>query len=348
MQLWVDGILIVVLAMVFDRYVGDPSNTYHPLRWMGNILQAIDNRVKSRKSYRAVLMGFLSYVFVLLLFGGVALLVTGGIRHFLGGWCGFELLGWSMSVGELLWIVVSAYILKITFALFAFRRFCAPIEDDLRNGDLDAAADKTQMMVNRKMRGMDLPHITSSCCETISENLVDSVLSPLLYCGVFGLPGAIAFRCANLMDAMWGRLNEKYKDIGHFPARWDDVLGYIPSRLAPWFVGIAAWFMRFRSGRSAVKVAIKEHRMTPSPNSGWPMTATAAAMGIAFEKEGVYVMNEGCPLPTVDDVRRCYHLIELTSVIFMIVITLPLAAFLGTHIQIIFEDFIYGIIGVLI
>lgn len=347
MPIWFDGILIVLLALLFDRFVGDPSNKYHPLRWMGNILQAIDNRVSKRKSYRAVLMGFLSYLFVLILFGGVAILITGGIRYFLGDWVPIDLSYLHLTVGELIWIVVSAYLLKITFALFAFRRFCAPIEKDLENGDLDAAADKTQMMVNRKMRGMDLPHITSSCCETISENLVDSVLSPLMYCGVFGLPGAIAFRCANLMDAMWGRLNEKYKDIGHFPARWDDVLGYIPSRLAPWFVGIAAWFMRFKSGKSAVKVAIKEHTMTPSPNSGWPMTATAAAMGIAFEKEGVYIMNEGCPLPTIEDVSKCYHLIELTSVIFMIVITLPLTAVLGIHIQVIFENFVYNLIGAL-
>lgn len=346
MQLWIDAVLIAVLAMVFDRYLGDPSNKYHPLRWMGNLLMAIDNRVKKRQSYRAVLMGFLSYLFVFIVFGGVAILITGGVRHFLGGVGSFDVAGIGCSVGEIVWILVTAYLTKITFALFAFRKFCAPIEVDLENGDLEAAADKTQMMVNRKMKGMDLPHITSSCCETISENLVDSVLSPLMYFGLLGLPGAVAFRCANLMDAMWGRLNEKYKDIGHFPARWDDVLGFIPSRLAPFFVGFAGLFMRFENRKSAVKAAIAEHKKTPSPNSGWPMTATAAAMGISFEKEGVYVMGEG-PLPTIKDIRRCYHLIELTSIIFMIVVTLPLVALLGIHVQIIFEDFIYGLIGVI-
>lgn len=344
MEYWIDGILIIILAMLIDRYIGDPSNKYHPLRWMGNILQAIDDRLKKRKSYRAVLLGFLSYLFVVLLFGGVALVITGGIRHFLGDWVGFDIFGLHVSVGELIWVLVSAYFVKITFALFAFRRFCDPIEDDLRRGDLEAAADKTQMMVNRRMKGMDLPHITSSCCETISENLVDSVLSPLLYYGIFGLPGAVAFRCANLMDAMWGRLNDKYKDLGHFPARWDDVLGFIPSRLSPFFIGFAAWLMGMRSGRSAVRAAMAEHKKTPSPNSGWPMTATAAAMGVSFEKEGVYVMGEG-PLPSIDDISRCYHLIELTSIIFMVAVTFVLSAFIGVHVQVIFEDFIYGLKG---
>ena len=345
MQLWADAVLIAVLALVIDRCLGDLSNKYHPLRWMGNLLNAIDNRVKRRQSKTAVLMGFLSYLFVLLLFGGIALLVTGGIRILMGDAYPFDVLGVDLSVGELLWIFATAYLTKLSFALFAFRRFCRPIEDDLRNGDTEAAAAKTQMMVNRKMAGMDLPHITSSCCETISENLVDSVVSPLMYFGIFGLPGAVAFRCANLMDAMWGRLNEKYKDIGHFPARWDDVLGFVPSRLSPLFIGFAAWLMRFRSGRSAVKAAMKEHRKTPSPNSGWPMTATAAAMGISFEKEGVYVMGEG-PLPSIDDIARCYRLIELTAVVFMIILVFPLSAFLGIHIQVIFEDALIGLFGV--
>ena len=346
MQLWADAVLIAVLALVIDRCLGDPSNKYHPLRWMGNLLNAIDNRVKRRQSKTAVLMGFLSYLFVLLLFGGIALLVTGGIRILAGDAYPFDVLGVDLSVGELLWIFATAYLTKLSFALFAFRRFCRPIEDDLRNGDTEAAAAKTQMMVNRKMAGMDLPHITSSCCETISENLVDSVISPLMYFGIFGLPGAVAFRCANLMDAMWGRLNEKYKDIGHFPARWDDVLGFIPSRLSPLFVGFAAWIMRLKNRRPAMRAAIEEHTKTPSPNSGWPMTATAAAMGVSFEKEGVYVMGEG-PLPTIEDIGRCYRLIEATSVLFLLIIAVPLLMFLGIHVQIIFEDFIYRIIGVL-
>ena len=346
MQLWADAVLIAILAMLIDRYVGDPSNTFHPLRWMGNVLQAIDDRVKRRQSKTAVLMGFLSYLFVLLLFGGIALLVTGGGRILLRDFYTFEIAGIWCSVGEILWIVVTAYLTKITFALFAFRRFCKPIEEDLRNGDTEAAAAKTQMMVNRKMAGMDEPHITSSCCETISENLVDSAVSPLMYLGIFGLPGAVAFRCANLMDAMWGRLNEKYKDIGHFPARWDDVLGFIPSRLSPLFVGFAAWVMRIKGRRPAMRAARAEHTKTPSPNSGWPMTATAAAMGVSFEKEGVYVMGEG-PLPSIDDIGRCYRLIEVTAVLFTIIVTVPLLALLGIHVQIIFEDFIYRTIGVI-
>ncbi|MGI6009484.1 MAG: adenosylcobinamide-phosphate synthase CbiB, partial [Methanomethylophilus sp.] len=257
----------------------------------------------------------------------------------------FEVFGVSSNLGEILWIIVSALFLKVTFALFAFRKFCKPIQDDLREGRLDDAADKTQMMVNRKTRGMDEAHISSSCCETISENLVDSVISPLFYYGIFGLPGAIAFRCSNMMDAMWGRRTEQYNKLGHFPARLDDVLGFIPSRLSPLFVELAAWCMRIKGRKSAIRAALKEHKKTPSPNSGWPMTASAAALGVSFEKEGVYVMGEG-PLPSIDDISRCYHLIELTSILFTIILVFPLCALLGVQVQVIVEDFILGLLGV--
>ncbi len=339
-----DAVLIAVFAFLIDRYVGDVPNRYHPLRWMGNLLDSIDRRISDRTSGWNTLIGFLSYVLVLLVFGGAAIAITMAVRYGMGDLAEFDLLGISCSVGELVWVAVSALFLKVTFALFAFRRFCAPIADDLRKGDLDAAADKTQMMVNRKTRGMDLPHLTSSCCETVSENLVDSVVSPLFYFGLLGLPGAIAFRCSNLMDAMWGHINDKYRVLGHFPARLDDVLGYIPSRLAPFFVGFAAKLMRLRSGRSAVAAALAEHRKTPSPNSGWPMTAVAAAMGVSFDKEGVYVMGEG-PLPSIDDIRRCCRLVEVTSTVFLLAVSIPLCALLGIHVQIFFEDLIYGILG---
>lgn len=345
MELWADGILIVIVAMLIDRYIGDVPNKYHPLRWMGNLLDAVDRRIHNRTSNWCTLYGFLGYLLILLLFGGIALTITAALRYGLEDVLEFEVFGVSSNLGEILWIIVSALFLKVTFALFAFRKFCKPIQDDLREGRLDDAADKTQMMVNRKTRGMDEAHISSSCCETISENLVDSVISPLFYYGIFGLPGAIAFRCSNMMDAMWGRRTEQYNKLGHFPARLDDVLGFIPSRLSPLFVELAAWCMRIKGRKSAIRAALKEHKKTPSPNSGWPMTASAAALGVSFEKEGVYVMGEG-PLPSIDDISRCYHLIELTSILFTIILVFPLCALLGVQVQVIVEDFILGLLGV--
>ena len=335
MQLWVDAVLIVVLALLIDRFIGEVPNSIHPLRWMGNLLGAIDRRIKNRGTRMTSVFGFLSYLLVFILFSGIGLFLTTLCRYYVS-----DLV--SPEVGEVLWIVVTAFIFKISFAIFSFRKHCDPIRKDLDEGRVEDAAAKVQMIVSRNTKGMDAEHIASSCCETVSENLVDSVYSPVLYFGLFGIPGAVMFRCANLMDAMWGYLNEKYGRLGFFPAKFDDVLGFITSRVSPYFVALAGMIMHM-DWRAAVPAAKAEHTKTPSPNSGWSMTAVAAVLGISMEKKGVYVMGTG-PMPTTEDVRRCCRLVELSSVLFLLTVGLILYVLLGVHVQCFAEGITYDIL----
>ena len=335
MQLWVDAVLIVVIALLIDRFIGEVPNSIHPLRWMGNLLGAIDRRIKNRGTRMTSVLGFLSYLLVFTLFSGIGLFLTTLCRYYVS-----DLV--SPEVGEVLWIVVTAFIFKISFAIFSFRKHCDPIRKDLDDGRVEDAAAKVQMIVSRNTKGMDAEHIASSCCETVSENLVDSVYSPVLYFGLFGIPGAVMFRCANLMDAMWGYLNEKYGRLGFFPAKFDDVLGFITSRVSPYFVALAGMIMHM-DWRAAVPAAKAEHTKTPSPNSGWSMTAVAAVLGISMEKKGVYVMGAG-PMPTTEDVRRCCRLVGLFSVLFLLTVGLILYVLLGVHVQCFAEGITYDIL----
>lgn len=145
------------------------------------------------------------------------------------------------------------------------------------------------------------------------------------------------FRCTNLMDAMWGYKNEKYKNLGHFPARWDDVLGFMTSRVSVLFIALGAMLLGL-NWRNALSIASIENDVTSSPNSGWPMTATAGALDISMEKKGDYFMNAKRPLPNQDDVRRCLDLIELSSILFILIVTAPIFMFVGIHVQIFAED----------
>ncbi len=274
MELWLDAILVVILALAIDRFIGELPNSVHPLRWMGNLLGAIDRHVKDRGSWKATATGFLSYLLVFLLFTGIGLCLTSLVRYGVSSV--------NELAGEICWIVMTAFLFKISFAIFSFRKHCDPICEDLDAGRIDDADAKVQMIVSRDTKGMDAEHVASSCCETVSENLVDSVYSPVLYFGIFGLPGAVMFRCANLMDAMWGYLNERYANIGHFPARFDDVLGFVTSRVSPYFIALAAMMLGM-DWRRAVPAAKAEPTKTPSPNSGWSMTAAAAVLGIRME-----------------------------------------------------------------
>ena len=335
MSIWIDAVLIVVLALLIDRFIGEVPNAIHPLRWMGNLLGAIDRRIRNRGTRMTSVLGFLSYLLVFILFSGIGLLITTVCRYYVSDIV-------SPEVGEVLWIVASAFIFKISFAIFSFRKHCDPIRKDLDEGRVEDAAAKVQMIVSRNTKGMDAEHIASSCCETVSENLVDSVYSPVLYFGLFGIPGAVMFRCANLMDAMWGYLNDKYGRLGFFPAKFDDVLGFITSRVSPYFVALAGMILHM-NWRASVPAAKAEHTKTPSPNSGWSMTAVAAVLGISMEKRGVYVMGTG-PMPTTEDVRRCCRLVELSSVLFLLTVGLIFYVVLGVHVQCFAEGVTFDIL----
>lgn len=314
---------IIILAFAIDAVVGEVPNAVHPLRWMGNLVAFLDRHISRGSKAGTRIKGMLSYILVLLIFGTAAVALSALSRHYLG---------------EIGWIVVTALLFKVTFAVTSFRRHCRPIQRDLEAGDPDAAAAKTQMIVSRRTAGMDANHIASSCAETVSENLVDSAVSPSFWFGLLGLPGAVMFRCANLMDAMWGYLNERYGNLGFFVAKLDDVLGFVTSRVSIVFVAFAAFILRM-DWRSVIPKAIEGKGLTPSPNSAWSMVACAAALGIRMEKSGVYVMGEG-DMPTVKDISRCCRLVELSSLLFFIAVCVPLYALAGVHVQMFFEDLI--------
>ena len=344
MELWLSALLIVLAAILIDR-LGELPNKYHLLRWIGNLVGFLDRRVKDRSSLKTNIAGFLSYMLVFLVFWVIMMMICSLIRNGLDAYQ-WDIMGMTVSLGEIIWIIVTAFMFKITFAVFSFRHHCVPIQDDLRNGDLISARKKVQMIVSRDTSELDEKHVTSSCCETISENLVDSVISPAFYFGIFGMTGAIMFRCANLMDAMWGYLNEKYGKLGFFVAKFDDVLGYVTSRISPLFVALTALIFGYEH-KGVLKAAMDEHTKTPSPNSGWPMTAVARAMGFSMEKKDVYVMGSG-ELPSIDDVTRCYKLVERTSVLFILLITIPLFIFVGIQVQVFIEDRLFDLLELIL
>ena len=142
MHILLDAIAVVVLAVLIDRYIGELPNTFHPLRWMGNLLYAIDRRIKNRKSFSATVFGFLAYLLVFFLFATIGLLITGGMRYLFDEYV-------SPLAGEIVWIIATAFIFKISFAVFSFRHHCIPICDDLDNGRVEDAASKVQMIVSR-------------------------------------------------------------------------------------------------------------------------------------------------------------------------------------------------------
>ena len=144
------------------------------------------------------------------------------------------------------------------------------------------------------MHELDAAGVRESAIETLAENLGDSLVAPLFWFVLFGLPGAALYRFANTADAMWGYPGERggrwWQWAGKWAARADDVLNWLPARLTAALLMLGAPAALWRRLPT-------EARRTPSPNSGWPMSAMALRLGTTLGKPEVYRLNDAAPQP---------------------------------------------------
>jgi adenosylcobinamide-phosphate synthase len=168
-----------------------------------------------------------------------------------------------------------------------------------------AGRERLAYLVSRDVSALSPGEVRESAIESLAENLSDSVVAPLFWFVLLGLPGAALYRFANTADAMWGypgtRGGRFWQWAGKWAARADDVLSWLPARLTAGLLAAANKGLRWR------QLAL-EARKTPSPNSGWPMAAVALALGVRLAKPGVYVLNPAGREPGPLDTRRAAKL----------------------------------------
>jgi adenosylcobinamide-phosphate synthase len=129
----------------------------------------------------------------------------------------------------------------------------------------------------------------------MTENLTDSIISPLFYFTLLslfgiGLVGAAVFRAVNTMDAMLGYRDERVR-LGWCSARMDDILNYIPARITTFF--LLVYFLTKGTAARAWHVMRRDGKKRPGFNGGIVMAAMAGGCGIRFEKPGIYTIGDG-------------------------------------------------------
>ncbi|MBL7126965.1 MAG: cobalamin biosynthesis protein CobD, partial [Dehalococcoidales bacterium] len=194
------------------------------------------------------------------------------------------------GVSIVAYIVVGVVLFKLTFSVKGLRRAALVIKRHLVQNRLDKARFELRALVSRDTRRLTRPMVISATVESVAENISDSFVAPLFYFLLFGVPGAIAYRVVNTLDAIIGYHGE-YEYLGKFAGRLDDVLNFIPARLTALFLVMAAFLAR-KDGRRSWQVALSEHTRTESPNAGWPMAAMAGALNVKLEKIGHYELGE--------------------------------------------------------
>ena len=192
----------------------------------------------------------------------------------------------------------------------SLRREASAIGESLGTGDLAAARERLPHLCGRDPRGLDADQIARAVVESVAENTSDAVVAPLFWGAVAGIPGLLAYRATNTLDAMVGYRNEKYRNFGWAAARLDDVLNWIPARFTG-AVTVAASPIVGGSPARTLRVLRQDGASHPSPNAGRCEASAAGALGLRLGGTNTYgdvvehrpVMGTG-RAPRVADIRR--------------------------------------------
>ncbi|AIQ72843.1 MULTISPECIES: adenosylcobinamide-phosphate synthase CbiB [Paenibacillus] len=302
--------LVLLAAYVIDRIVGDPRNLPHPVIGMGKAITALEwaiRRLWSRpQSLRRA--GVL-----------LPLCVAGG------AWALTAILLWLLSYISpwLVWIA-EVWLISTTIASKGLKDAGMAVYVELQKGDLPAARKALGMIVGRDTTSLDAPEIVRGTVETVAENIVDAIISPLFYALIGGAPLAMAYRAVNTLDSMVGYKNDKYRDLGWASARLDDVANFIPARITALLLALCAGMLRL-DWRSCLQMVKRDAHLHPSPNSGYPESAVAGALGIRLGGENVYHgvasfrAYMGDPVRTMEpnDIIQTSRMMMLCSSIFV-------------------------------
>lgn len=176
------------------------------------------------------------------------------------------------------------------------------VHDALVAGDREKAREAVSMIVGRDTDSLDEEGIARATVETVAENASDGVVAPLLFMGVGGAPGAMAYKAVNTLDSMVGYKNERYINLGRAAAKLDDAVNFVPARVAGVLMCGAAKLVGQDAAR-AWRVFKRDRRNHTSPNSAHTEAACAGALGVQLGG-GNYYFGNFVEKPTIgDDVR---------------------------------------------
>jgi adenosylcobinamide-phosphate synthase len=279
-------VTILLGALAVDLVFGEPPARFHPVVWMGRLQTALRRRAPVGPA-AAFLWGTLMAVVGPLLFGGCA-------------WVALR------QCNGLVRLLVGIFLLKSAFAVRALATAGWKVSRPLAAGQLDVARAALGGLVSREPLTLTPPLVAAAAVESVAENCSDSIVAPLLFFALAGVPGALAYRAINTLDAMIGYRGE-LEWLGKAAARLDDLANLLPARATALLLALAAP-LGGGSVRSALSIWARDRRLTESPNAGHPMAAMAGALGLELEKRGHYRLGAGLRPPAPTDIDRAVRI----------------------------------------
>lgn len=269
----------LAVAVIWDLLLGEFPARVHPVVWVGRLVGRLLPLVpRGRPAYE--------------LAGGLVLTAL----VCLGAWiAAASLLIATASYPVLQW-VLCLFSLKSAFSIRALGAAAEGVRKPLLAGDLESARRGLRSLCSRDPGRLNAEQLAAAAVESVAENASDSVVAPLFWFLVAGVPGAVFYRTANTLDAMIGYRGQ-LEFVGKAAARLDDLLNWVPARLTALLL-FASELLPGRATAHAARVAVRDSAKTASPNAGWPMSMMAGLLGVSLQKAGEYSLGD--PVKPVD------------------------------------------------
>lgn len=300
---------IIITGFMLDLWLGDPEGRWHPVCGIGQLISALEKRLRSW--FPAGKKGELAGGILLVT---LVLLVTGAISVGL-----VTLASWIHPV---LGFVVNSLICYQMLAVKSLKDASMKVYERLAAGDLEGARHAVSMIVGRDTKDLTEEGITKAAVETVAENTSDGVIAPLFYMALGGAVGVCLYKAVNTMDSMIGYKNDRYLYFGRAAARLDDVCNWIPARLSAILMIAAAWWSRL-DYRRAFRICKRDRYQHKSPNSAHTEAVCAGALGVQLAGDAWYFGTLhhkpfiGDPVRSIqyEDIRRANQLLYGTAVL---------------------------------
>lgn len=204
------------------------------------------------------------------------------------------LIAWSLAVLPLLalafWLRQApawAWHLDVLLCYFALgarslAQHGEAVRRPLAANNLPEARRRVSYLVSRDTTQLDASGVAKAGVESVLENGNDAIFGTLFWFILLGGPGALLFRLANTLDAMWGYKNERFLQFGWAAARIDDALNWIPARLT------ALTYALLGSPLRALACWRSQAPAWESPNAGPVMAAGAGSLGVLLGGSAIY------------------------------------------------------------
>ncbi|MBE0478762.1 cobalamin biosynthesis protein CobD, partial [Candidatus Aerophobetes bacterium] len=261
----------IVAGFFLDIFMGDPQWFPHPVRVMGRLIKILE-KILYKPYFNLKVSGAVLAILVV----GVSWTGTFFVLYFVG-----------RTGGSWLEFILGTLFIFTSLCVNDLAKQAKAVYSALDEANLPLARKKVGRIVGRDTDNLSEAEIIRATVETVAENSVDGILSPLFYAFLGGAPLALAYKAVNTLDSVLGYKNDKYFYFGWFCARLDDFANFIPARLSALIIPVAAFLIR-KKAKDSFRTILRDGRKSPSPNAGIPEAGFAGALGIKLGGTNFY------------------------------------------------------------